>query len=431
MIINLSSLNTGGGGGSVPIATRDRAGIVKVGSGLTVQNDGTLSADGGAGGGNYVIVDNLSAVTNPQEGMMAYVKSHTASTVYTTYKVDMAGVDGVSGWMSINNEECMYIDAYDGGVQSLRLDGSGDWDLAGQWLNQWVLADRVSYSPSAVHAWMFDGTVLNIAVEAGGSITEARYGTISGETGTYSETVTIPGASFIYNSGWTPNKTTVVINEMTSAERIQLCATLRANTNAFFDYDLVYVDDSDRGTAVRLTSYRSGENWQSYDWFGGYCYWDGSKMFVNVTVNTDDGSISVDTSSIDIPPVAQCKKFNIDVDSAGTETLYTNSISPEQVYLFVRGLAGYERTDSKPLYLIAGDVNESWYTDSIEEMKIYRNHAQAVAAREQVIPGALENAVTVEGRFFNYVTEKWRKLTIASVYQNDTWGWDTPTIVDE
>lgn len=426
MIIDFYNRN--GGGGSVPIATRDTAGIVKVGSGLSVDSGGTLSAEGG---GNYIIVDNLSAVTNPQEGMMAYVKSHTASTTYTVYMVVLAGIDNVSGWMSINNEECMYLEAYDGAVQSLRLDGSGDWDLAGQWLNQWVPADSVSYHPSAVHAWMFNGSILNIAVEAGGSITEARYGTISIGTGTYSETVTIPGASFIYNSGWTPNKTTVVINEMTSAERIQLCTTLRANTNAFFNYDLVYVDDSDRGTGVRLTSYRSGENWQPYDWFGGYCYWDGSKMFVNVTVNTENGSISVDASGIDIPPVAQCKKFNLNVDSAGTETLYTNDISPEQVYSFVRKLVGYGRTDNKPLYLAAGDLNESWYTDSLDEMKIYRNHAQAVAAREQVIPGALENAVTVEGRFFNYVTEKWRKLTIASVYQNDTWGWGTPTIVDE
>ena len=428
MIISFSRLGGGGGGYVLPTATANRLGGIKVGSGLSVDSGGTLSAEGG---GDYVIVDDLSAVTNPQEGMIAYVKSHTALTdTYTVYKVDLAGVDNVSGWMSINNEECIYLEAYDGGVQSLRLDNRGEWDLAGQWLNQWVRAE-VSYHPSVVHAWMFDGSILNIAVEEGGSITEARYGTISATTGTYSETITIPGASFIYNSGWTPNKTTVVINEMTGAERIQLCTTLRANTNAFFNYDLVYVDDSDRGTGVRLTSYRSGENWQGYDWFGGYCNWDGGKYFINVTVNTDDGSMSADVSGVDIPPVAQCKKFNIDVDSAGTETLYTNGISPEQVYAFAHELAGYERTDSKPLYLIAGQASESWYTDSIDEMKIYRNHAQAVAAREGTISGALENAVTVEGRFFNYVTEKWRKLTIASVYQDGTWGWDTPTIVDE
>lgn len=44
MIISFSKLG-GGGGGSVPIATRDTAGIVKVGSGLTIDSGGTLSQE--------------------------------------------------------------------------------------------------------------------------------------------------------------------------------------------------------------------------------------------------------------------------------------------------------------------------------------------------------------------------------------------------
>lgn len=49
MIIDFYNRN--GGGGSVPIATRDTAGIVKVGSGLTIDSGGTLSTEGGGGGG--------------------------------------------------------------------------------------------------------------------------------------------------------------------------------------------------------------------------------------------------------------------------------------------------------------------------------------------------------------------------------------------
>ncbi len=311
MIIDFYNRN-GGGGGSVPIATRDTAGIVKVGSGLTVQNDGTLSADGGTGGGNYVIVDDLSAVTNPQEGMIAYVKSHTASTVYTTYKVDMAGVDGVSGWMSINNEECMYIDAYDGGVQSLKLDNSGDWDLAGQWLNQWVLADSVSYHPSEVHAWMFDGTVLNIAVEAGGSITEARYGNISGETGTYSETVTIPGDTWLYtnDSAWTKTEKTVIyLNELDNTDTAALFAALTSSGKSFFDYDIRWYDDSDRAFAVQLTAFRSGINWTGSIWLSGYANHDYENKFVVVEIQS---SGSKSPSIQNVPVINPDARMQID-----------------------------------------------------------------------------------------------------------------------
>ena len=280
----------GGGGGYVlPTATANRLGGIKVGSGLTVDSGGTLSADGGAGGGDYVIVDDLSAVTNPQEGMMAYVKTHTGSTTYTTYKVDLTGVDNVSGWMSINNDECIYLEAYDGGVQSLRLDNSGDWDLAGQWLNQWVPADSVSYHPSAVYAWMFDGTVLNIAVEAGGSITEARYGTISGETGTYSETVTIPGDTWLYtnNSAWTKTEKTVIyLNELDDADTAALFAALTSSGKSFFDYDIRWYDDSDRAFAVQLTAFRSGINWTGSIWLSGYANHDFKNKFVVVEIQS-------------------------------------------------------------------------------------------------------------------------------------------------
>lgn len=57
MIISFKG-NTGGGGGYVlPTATASRLGGIKVGSGLTVQNDGTLSADGGGGASDIKLID--------------------------------------------------------------------------------------------------------------------------------------------------------------------------------------------------------------------------------------------------------------------------------------------------------------------------------------------------------------------------------------
>ncbi|MBO7323306.1 MAG: hypothetical protein J6U51_06975, partial [Bacteroidales bacterium] len=108
MIVNKFNGNGGGGSYTLPTATESRLGGVKIGSGITVQNDGTISASGNTytlpaatsevlggvkiGEGisidsagtisvsgvsaeeKYFVVDALSAVTNPTEGMAVYVK---------------------------------------------------------------------------------------------------------------------------------------------------------------------------------------------------------------------------------------------------------------------------------------------------------------------------------------------------------------------
>lgn len=75
MIVN--KYGGGGGGYVLPVATDSTLGGVKIGSGLNIDSGGTLSTSGGsAGGGDYVIVDALSAITNPTEGMIAYVTAH-------------------------------------------------------------------------------------------------------------------------------------------------------------------------------------------------------------------------------------------------------------------------------------------------------------------------------------------------------------------
>ena len=51
MIINFANLGGGGGGGSytLPTATPTRLGGVKIGDGINVENDGTISVTGGTG----------------------------------------------------------------------------------------------------------------------------------------------------------------------------------------------------------------------------------------------------------------------------------------------------------------------------------------------------------------------------------------------
>ena len=433
MIIDFYNRN--GGGGSVPIATRDTAGIVKVGSGLTIDSGGTLSAEGGAGGGgDYIVTEALSSITNPKEGMYAFVPAHMEGNTSTavTYTVDGDFYDSLLGFsfdltdtgvpIDYRHIEALIPYRFENGAGKIEpyfvyseinnaigpLTGS-EW--RGITANGWgkvkliesgftvIFDDNVSFSDGLPD---FDGLIKTVETGA------ATY---------------VPDTLWFYaEGGWHRATLTIALNN-------------REEIRSEFMWISQHTDYLDR---IKLTfgnlEFDGDKIEDDYDgnkWLDHFVtYGDGFKIIY--FWHPELRQFILQSSSI-VPdiPVAQCKKFNLNVDSAGTETLYTNDISPEQVYSFVRELVGYGRTGSKPLYLAAGDLNESWYTDSLDEMKIYRNHAQAVAAREQVIPGALENAVTVEGRFFNYVTEKWRKITIASVYQNDTWGWGTPTIVDE
>ncbi len=78
------------------VAGSDTLGMVKVGSGLTIDVNGVLSATGGGGDSNYVIVDALSAITAPTEGLMAWVKK--SSSVTETVKVYISDPQSWEGW---------------------------------------------------------------------------------------------------------------------------------------------------------------------------------------------------------------------------------------------------------------------------------------------------------------------------------------------
>ena len=90
---------------TLPKASSSKLGGIKVGSGLTMSGDflnleigeglgfsgNTLVVSGGSGG-NYLIVDSLSDISNPYEGLEAYVKERTEYLEYTGYTIDASQI---------------------------------------------------------------------------------------------------------------------------------------------------------------------------------------------------------------------------------------------------------------------------------------------------------------------------------------------------
>lgn len=83
MIISFSNLGGGGGGSYVlPVATASRLGGVKIGSGLTITNDGVLSSEGGGSDPNAqhwftaATVSDMDSLTGVSEGDVCVVLGH-------------------------------------------------------------------------------------------------------------------------------------------------------------------------------------------------------------------------------------------------------------------------------------------------------------------------------------------------------------------
>ena len=93
---------------TLPKASSSKLGGIKVGSGLTMSGDflnleigeglgfsgNTLVVSGGSGsgGGNYLIVNSLSDISEPYEGLEAYVKERTEYVEYTGYTIDASQI---------------------------------------------------------------------------------------------------------------------------------------------------------------------------------------------------------------------------------------------------------------------------------------------------------------------------------------------------
>lgn len=93
---------------TLPKASSSKLGGIKIGSGLTMSGDflnleigeglafsgNTLVVSGGSeNGGNYLIVNSLSDISNPYEGLEAYVKERTEHLQYTGYTIDASQIN--------------------------------------------------------------------------------------------------------------------------------------------------------------------------------------------------------------------------------------------------------------------------------------------------------------------------------------------------
>lgn len=95
----------------LPVASSSTLGGVKVGSGLTIDGNGVLSVSGGTGGdSNYVIVDALSAITDPVEGMYVYVNSGITNLgPYSAFSFDASDCTGGNFYFYDSNNDQHYF----------------------------------------------------------------------------------------------------------------------------------------------------------------------------------------------------------------------------------------------------------------------------------------------------------------------------------
>lgn len=102
---------------TLPIASANDLGGIKVGSGLSIDANGVLSANGGGGEQDFIVVDALSAVTNPVSGMVVYLKAHSWVSETEAYKVQRT-TEGEGEMSHIKSQ-------YDYQMLRAYLDGNG------------------------------------------------------------------------------------------------------------------------------------------------------------------------------------------------------------------------------------------------------------------------------------------------------------------
>lgn len=113
MIINFNNLGGGeGGGGSytLPVASASVLGGVKIGQGISIDQDGAISAQGG-GAGNYNIVDSLPETGSATEGALYYVKPYVEFLEYRGISITTTSSEGFVAHIydGKGNEKSVYI----------------------------------------------------------------------------------------------------------------------------------------------------------------------------------------------------------------------------------------------------------------------------------------------------------------------------------
>ena len=97
-VVNMEDAGGGGGGGYVlPPATASTLGGIKVGDGLSVESDGTLSASGGGGGGGNIKVHTWTSLSNHDAGTDVYLAGDSMSSFGMAAGDTLIGIVPASG----------------------------------------------------------------------------------------------------------------------------------------------------------------------------------------------------------------------------------------------------------------------------------------------------------------------------------------------
>ena len=95
---------------TLPVASANELGGVKIGQGISIDQDGVISAQGGGAGG-YNVVDSLPSTGSATEGALYYVKAYVESAEYRGISITTTASEGYAAHIydGEGNEKPVYI----------------------------------------------------------------------------------------------------------------------------------------------------------------------------------------------------------------------------------------------------------------------------------------------------------------------------------
>lgn len=189
MIVN--KYQSGGGSGSgytLPIASAQVLGGVKIGYGITVDSGGTISVEGGQGG-DYMVVSELPA--SADTGQLFYVPEHNITTTYSGTAIDCSAVsEGYCAMLKRVSD--------DGDVAAIYRSGTNfhwGWKNDGQYHIKDGLEVPVRYQADTGNG------IFNIWILGEGCYIALYEDVSSSQTSDYAYTMAIPAATYRYLGG--------------------------------------------------------------------------------------------------------------------------------------------------------------------------------------------------------------------------------------
>lgn len=366
---------------ALPTASDSALGGVKVGSGLTIDSGGTLSVSGGSAQSDYLIVDALSAVTNPQEGQMAQVRTQEETIEYQKlYVTDSSTAPLQEGYWG-----CLKIDGV--GYRPVYISNNGNsfyWNWPdGDGNNPTKWTDGEWEGRTYQYKFDFSGEhpVFQIIFPEGSDIelvaqaqSDGTWYDIDGiSTGTGTETVYKYSSPYIYQDGkWIPIYKTYVRSDIESfSTSAQTAAFVNEAVSQIKVGRAPFVFDDERNKMMVLDSY--GNDFVTY-----ICNREGTDRYISCSSTKHEqdeyNAIGIKTWENNWVPSPEYVSAYFRVNTAGTiydcdGREYYISFDDEfpRILLLYQGGEGYPpqseayvewRTAYKTLN---GDNEEKWY----------------------------------------------------------------------